>query len=111
MRSLSELADEIRDCVAAAWIDIRTGDVIERCVVREDSSVDPALAAATEVTRSPERPPRMVLLSPRHVHIVQRPPGDAHRALIVICERSPNIGLAVAMVRAYVAGEVAGHAG
>ena len=108
MKPLSALAGEIRDCVVAAWVDTRTGDVIERCVVRAGPRVDPALEAATEVSRSPERPPRMVLLSPHHVHIVQRPPRDPHRALIVICERSPNIGLAIALVRAFAAGATAG---
>jgi hypothetical protein len=101
--TLAELAGAVRDCVVAAWIDARTGDVLERHAMpnADDAEVAPALDVAAEVMRSRERPSRMVLLSPRHVHIVQRVARDAHRVLVVICERTPNIGLAVAHVRAF----------
>jgi hypothetical protein len=105
MTGLRELGDAVRDCIAAAWVDARTGAVIEQHVVRDGPEVAHALDAAAEVMRSRERPPRMVLLSARHVHIVQRVASDPRRALVVICERSPNIGLAVALTRAFVDAE------
>ena len=107
MKQLPDIAGAVRDCIVAAWIDTRTGAVLERHVLRDGPLVATALDAATEVMRSRERPPRMVLLSPRHVHIVQRLPADPRRALVVICERSPNIGLALALVRAFIEPEVA----
>jgi hypothetical protein len=102
---LSEVAGTVRDCIAAAWVDARTGAVLEQRVMRDGPEVLPALDAAIEVMRSRERPPRMVLLSARHVHIMQRVASDPRRALIVICERSPNIGLAVALTRTFVDAE------
>jgi len=97
---LHAIADSVGRFVAAAWVDTRTGAVLVKHVVHDEAFVAPALDAATEVMRSPERPPRMVLLSTRHVHIIQRLTRDPHRVLVVICERSPNLGLACALVRA-----------
>jgi hypothetical protein len=104
---LGGLADAVRDCVVAAWVDARTGDVLERHVVRDGFDLELALDAATEVMRTTARPRRTVLLSARHVHIVQRLPADRRRVLVVICDRSPNIGFAVAVVRAFVEAEAA----
>lgn len=98
---LSEVANAVPGCVVAAWVDTRTGAVRDQHVVAEASFIASALDAATEVMRSRERPPRMVLLSQRHVHIFYRLSADPHRVLIVICERSANIGLAVALVRSF----------
>jgi hypothetical protein len=99
MSLLAAISERVTDCLVAAWVDIRTGAVVEQRVARPDPFVASALDAAIEVMRSRERPPRMVLLSARHVHIVQRTAHDPHRALVVICERSPNLGLAVSTVR------------
>jgi hypothetical protein len=104
---LAELADSVRDCIAAAWVDTRTGAVIEHHVVRAGPEVAAALDAAAEIAHSRDRPPRIVLLSAHQVHIVQRVAADPRRAVIVICERSPNIGLAVALVRAFADAEAA----
>lgn len=101
MSRLAELAGAVADCIVAAWVDVRTGAVLERHVVRDGPEVGSALDAAAEVMRSRERPPRIVLLSARHIHILQRMADDPRRALVVICERSPNIGLAVALVRTF----------
>jgi hypothetical protein len=101
VRQLTELADAVRDCIVAAWVDTRTGAVVEKHVVQDGPSIGSALDAATEVMRVRERPPRMVLMSARHVHVIQRLAIDPRRALVVICERSPNIGLTVALVRAF----------
>ena len=105
MTSLGELAGTVRDCIVAAWIDARSGGVIEQHIAQPGPHVEPALDAAIEVMRSRARPPRMVLLSANHVHIVQRVPSDRRRVLVVICDRSPNIGFAVALVRAFVHAE------
>lgn len=107
MTPLPEIAGAVTDCIAAAWVDVRTDAVIEQHVVRDAPLVAQALDAAIEVMRSSERPPRMVMISARHVHIVQRLAADPRRALVVICERSPNLGLAVALVRAFAGAEAA----
>ena len=99
MSLLQAISERIDDCVVAAWVDARTGSVLEQHTARSDLFVSSALDAAAEVMRSRERPPRMVLLSEHHVHIVQRA-RDAHRVLVVVCDRSPNLGMAVSMVRA-----------
>ena len=112
MSLLETISDRLGDCLVAAWVDARTGNVLEQhtpdprlaAMPRGDDFVTSALDAAAEVMRSRERPPRMVLLSEHHVHIVQRA-RDAHRVLVVVCERSPNLGLAVSMVRALVDAE------
>jgi hypothetical protein len=101
MTALAEISDAVPDCVVAAWVDTRTGAVRDRHVVRDDGFVAAALEAAIEVMASRERPPRMVLLSARHVYMFHRIANDPHRVLVVICERSLNIGLAVALVRSY----------
>jgi hypothetical protein len=100
---LADIASAVTDCIVAAWVDVRTGALLEQHVVRDSPLVAPALDAAAEVMRSRERPPRMVLLSTHHIHIVQRVAHPPCRALVVVCERSPNIGLAVALVRAFAA--------
>ena len=107
MTQLAEISSAVPDCVVAAWVDTRTGAVRDQHVARPDPFVAAALEAATEVMRSRERPPRMVLLSRRHVHMFHRMTSDPHRVLVVICERSPNIGLAVALVRSFAEAEAA----
>jgi hypothetical protein len=103
MSRLVDIASAVADCIVAAWVDARTGALLEQHVVHDGPLVAPALDAAAEVIRSRERPPRMVLLSAHHMHIVQRVAHEPRRALVVVCERSPNIGLAVALVRAFAA--------
>jgi hypothetical protein len=60
---LDEIAGAVPDCVVAAWVDTRTGAVRDQHAVRDHGFIGAALEAATEVMRSRERPPRMVLLS------------------------------------------------
>ena len=103
MNRLVDIASAVRDCIVAAWVDTRTGALLEQHVVRDGPLVAPALDAAAEVMRSRERPPRMVLLSAHHIHIVQRVAHAPRRALVVVCQRSANIGLADALVRAFAA--------
>jgi hypothetical protein len=102
---LPEIAGAVPDCVVAAWVDTRTGAVRDQHVVHDHGFVAGALEAAIEVMRSRERPPRMVLLSARHVYMFHRMVHDPHRVLVVICERAANIGLAVARVRAFALAE------
>ncbi len=104
--SLAELAGQLDACVVAAWIDVRTGGVIAQHMAGADPFAGAALAVAAEVMRSRERPPRAVLLSERHVHIMQRG-RDPQRALVVVCERSANLGLAVSLVRSVADAEAA----
>jgi hypothetical protein len=107
MKLLAELACAVPDCIVAAWIDTLSGRVIEQHIVRDGPEVSASLDAATEVMRTRERPPRMVLLSSRCIHIIQRSAEDRRRAVVVICDRSPNIGLAVALVRTFAEAEAA----
>jgi hypothetical protein len=105
---LHELADRISDIIVAAWVDARTGIVIEHHTPPSPTGahgadfVGSVLDAAGEVMRLRERPPRMVLLAARHVHIVQRTAHDPSRVLVVVCERSANLGMAVSLVRSLV---------
>lgn len=99
--TLDEISNAVPDCVVAAWVDTLSGAVRAQHVARAEAFIPAALEAATEVMRSRERPPRMVLLSARHVHMFHRMASDPHRVLVVICERSANIGLAVALVRTF----------
>ncbi|MBC7978880.1 MAG: hypothetical protein H7138_28175 [Myxococcales bacterium] len=101
MSPLAEISGAVPDCVVAAWVDTRTGAVREQHVARDDGFIATALEVATEVMASRERPPRMVLLSAGHVYMFHRVANDPHRVLVVICERSSNIGLAVAFVRSF----------
>jgi hypothetical protein len=107
MNLLEAINQRVDDCVVAAWIDIRTGLVVEEYPTRSEPFVGPALDAAIEAMRSRERPPRMVLLSARHVHVIQRTTRDPNRVLVVICGRSPNLGLAVSQVRLLMEAEAA----
>lgn len=106
MMSLATVLERV-DCVVAAWVNTRTGAVLDQLASRSEAFIAPALDAAIEMMRSPERPPRMVLLSPRHIHIVQRTANDPYRVLVVICDRSPNLGLAVSIVRGLMDAEAA----
>jgi hypothetical protein len=103
---LAAIAERVDEVVAAAWVDLRTGEVLERHAPRPELALALALDAAAEIMRSRERPPRVVLLSERHVHIVQRTARDPNRVLVVICDRSTNLGMAVAQVRSMVDAEV-----
>jgi len=107
MTPLATIATRVEDCLVAAWVDIRTGAVLEQQPPHTDELIAPAIEAAIEMMRTRERPPRMVLLSARHVHIVQRTVLDPNRVLVVICARSANLGLAVSMVRREMETEVA----
>ena len=99
MIALTDVIGAVSGCVVAAWLDARTGDLVEQHAVAAPDFVAAALDAAAEVMRTRERPPRAVLLSPGHVHIIHR---VAQRVLVVICERTANLGLAVATVRSFV---------
>lgn len=107
--TLVELAERVPDCILAAWVDARTGATLERHARRDDAEIDRMLDVVIEIVRSPERPAHTVLLAPRQVFIARRAAGDRHRVIVVVCERSPNLGLAVALVRS--AAEAARGAG
>jgi hypothetical protein len=107
MNELEAISERAPGCIIAAWVDTRTGAVLAQHAMRDDPFIAEALDAATEIMRSRERPPRMVLLSARHVHIFHRTAHDPNRVLVVICERSSNLGLAVALVRSLIDGEAA----
>lgn len=103
MTLLASLAETVNRFIAAACVDTRTGTIVAHHAVRDEPFVMAALEVAIEVMRSPQRPPRVVLLSRDHAHIIQRLPHDPHRVLAVLCERSGNLGLAVALVRSRIA--------
>jgi hypothetical protein len=107
MSLLHTITERVEDCIVAAWVDLRTGTVIDHHPAHGDAVIAPSLDAAIEVMRSRERPPRMVLLSERHVHLIHCTAADPQRALVVICGRSPNLGLSVSLVRALMESEAA----
>lgn len=100
--TLAEITERVPNCVVAAWIDARTGGVIEQRAVAETTRVGEVLETVIEIVRSPERPLHAVLLSREHVYITRRARAQAKRVLVVVCGRSPNLGVAIALVRALV---------
>lgn len=95
---LAEVLERVPNSVLAAWIDSRTGATLEKQAAAGRSSNTVGLEAVTEIVCSPDRPRRMVLMSAGEVFIAQRPAPDSHRVLVVVCTRSPNVGLSVVLV-------------
>lgn len=107
MNLLAQIAGELPGCVAAAAVDARTGSVLSQHVTCDDPFIPQAVAVAIEAARTCERPPRMVLLSARHLLILHRTKHDPHRVLVALCTRSPNVGVAVALMSSLAGAEVA----
>jgi hypothetical protein len=101
---LEQILERVPNSLLAAWIDSRNGTTLEKLVAGSSglagvgASVSAGLDAVTEIVCSPDRPRRMVLMSAREVYIAQRPAADSHRVLIVVCQRTPNVGIAVVLV-------------
>ena len=95
---LGEILERVPSSVLAAWIDSRTGATLEKQAANMRPGDSVGLEAVTEIVCSPDRPRRMVLMSAEVVFIAQRPTADSHRVLVVMCERTPNLGLAVVLV-------------
>lgn len=98
--NLEQLAERVPACVTAAWVDVRTGSILEQRTVRDPARVEQVFDAVVELVRSPERPRCTVLLARDHVYIARRPDGQDRHVIVVVCERSPNLGVAVALVNA-----------
>lgn len=98
--ALADVVLHVPDCLAAAWIDGRTGELLDRHVASH-ANVDGAVETVIEIIRSAERPQQLVLLGAQLVYIARRVNHDGHRVLVVVCERSSNLGMACAMVRAH----------
>jgi hypothetical protein len=99
MKLLAELVERVDELVVAAWLDTRTGRVLVQRPIEVDPFAAAAIEVAAELLMSPERPARLVLLSADHVHILHRTTDQAHRAVAVVCRRSANLGMMVAIVR------------
>lgn len=99
--TLSEVLERVPDVVTAAWIDTRTGELIERLALAEAPHVDFAMEAISSVLCATDRPRRSVLLSRTHVFIAQQT-QDSGKALLVACVRSGNLGFSIAAVRSLV---------
>ena len=97
---LTAIAEHVPDCVVAAWVDARTGEMLHHHA-RSDESAAAVIDPVIEILRSPERPRSLVLLAARRVYIAHKVRRLAHRVLVVVCERSANLGVAVALVRAH----------
>lgn len=95
---LAEVLERVPNSVLAAWIDSRTGATLEKQAAIERQGNNVGLEAVTEIVCSPDRPRRMVLMSADAVFIAQRPIADSHRVLVVMCNRTPNLGLSVVLV-------------
>jgi len=105
MNLLARIASELPGCVATAAIDTRTGAVLSQHIESDDPFAAQALAVAIEAARACERPPRMVVLSERHIQILQRRKHEPHCVFVALCARSPNLGFAVALMSSLIAAE------
>lgn len=105
MNLVAQIAAELPGCIAAASVDARTGAVLSQHAQSDDPFVAQALAVAIEAARTCERPPRMVLLSERHIQILHRRKREPHCVLVAICTRSPNLGFAVALMSSMIDAE------
>ena len=96
---LDQVLERVPNSVLAAWIDSRTGATLDRLAAAEaGASATLGLEAVTEIVCSPDRPRRMVQMSASEVYIAQRPVADSHRVLVVVCSRTPNVGISVVLV-------------
>lgn len=94
---LSDIIERVPDCLAAAWVDVRTGALADKRDLSRSSHVAFGLEAMASILCSPDRPERTVMLSRTHVFIANRC-RDAARVLLVCCSRAANIGFAIAAV-------------
>lgn len=99
--TLAEALERVPGGVAAAWVDTRTGELVERQSLIETPHVTFAMEAISSVLCAPDRPRRSVLLSRTHVFIAQQT-EDPGTALLVACTRSINLGFSIAAVRSLV---------
>ncbi len=99
--TLSDALERVPSVVAAAWVDTRTGELVERQVLTEAPHVDFAMEAISSVLCTPDRPLRSVMLSRTHVFIAQQT-SDPGKVLLVACLRSGNLGFSIAAVRSLV---------
>jgi hypothetical protein len=101
---LDEILERVPNAKVAAWIDSRSGATLEKLAVGPSgfagvsAGAVAGLEAVTEMVCSPDRPRRMVLMSASEVYIAQRPAADSHRVLVVVCQRTPNVGISVVLV-------------
>jgi hypothetical protein len=99
--TLDQVLERVPNSRLAAWIDSRNGATLEQLAAGTaavDAATVAGLEAVTEIVCSPDRPRRMVLMSASDVYIAQRPAADSHRVLVVVCRRTPNLGIAVVLV-------------
>lgn len=101
--TLPEALERVPGGVAAAWVDTRTGELIERHPPTESAHVVFAMEAISSVLCTPDRPLRSVLLSRTHVFITQQT-EDPGVVLVVACIRASNLGFSIAAVRSLVEG-------
>lgn len=97
--TLTEVLDRVPDSLAVAWVDTRTGELLESQCVSSEPHVSFGLEAMTSLLSAPDRAQRTVLLSATHVFIAQRPSKDTQVVLLVVCARAANIGISIAAVR------------
>ena len=96
---LSDVLERVPDSLAAAWVDARTGELLESRCISADPHVSFGLEAMASILCSQERPHRTVLLSATHVFIAQRPSPESIQVLLVVCARAANLGFSISAVR------------
>ena len=84
--------------VLAARVDVRRGEIVERHRVGDGlgEHEDDVLLAALEMLRTQERPRRLFVLSEKHVHLYRRETHEPNLAVVMVAERSLNLGLVLA---------------
>lgn len=100
------MLERVPDSLAVAWVDARTGELLEKRTMSTDPHVSFGLEAMASILCSQERPHRTVLLSATHVFIAQRPSPESFRVLLVVCSRAANLGFSIAAVRAVAMAQV-----
>lgn len=96
--NLRLVLEQVPDAIAAAWVDMRTSELLDRRLVTLESHVSFALEAIAAVLSTTDRPRRSVLLSRTHIFIAHQI-GMTSTALLVACTRSANLGFSIAAVR------------
>jgi hypothetical protein len=109
MAAIASIAELIPGCLAAAWVDARTGELVEHTGA-DAARAEELLGAAIELARTPARPAHSVMIGPDRVYYTGHATAPVRRILVVACDRSVSLGLGLAVVRAATTGAPAAAA-
>ncbi|HEX4386451.1 MAG TPA: hypothetical protein VH083_26030 [Myxococcales bacterium] len=104
MNQLDQLTELAADCLGAAWVDTRTGQVLEQRLCSDDPALLPALQSAAAVVSERSHLSQLVLFHEAKFEVVARAGQDPKRVLVASFPTSANLGLAVNVARFLAAG-------